>query len=239
MDARLRALGCPDTLLRRVPLAVDPNAFRRDGPRTRDSGPVRLLTVARLTEKKGIEYTLRALVHVADEYPDVVYDVIGDGPLREPLEALRDALGLAARVRFLGARTGEFVRERLAAADLFVLPSVTASDGDEEGTPTVLLEAACCELPVIATRHAGIPELVLDGESGLLVPERDDLALGACLRELLRSPHRWKAMGAAGRRHVERTHAIAAVTGQLEAIYEDVRGDAGSDARRPAPIVSP
>lgn len=227
MDAQLRALGCPDRLLRRVPLAVDAAAFHLSGRRSRGlDEPVRLLTVARLTEKKGVEYALRALALLGDEFPAVRYDVVGDGPLLPELQALAAALGLAGRVRFLGARTGDGVREALRAADLFVLPSVTAADGDQEGTPTVLLEAAFCELPVLSTRHAGIPELVRDGESGYLVPERDAEALAGrlrdLLRDLLRAPERWAAMGDAGRRHVEGGHTTAAVAARLEAVYREV-----------------
>jgi colanic acid/amylovoran biosynthesis glycosyltransferase len=225
MDGRLRALGCRAALLRRVPLAVDPDEFRAPArPRPTAGGAVRLLTVARLTEKKGIAYALRALAAVAGAHPAVRYDVVGDGPLRGELEVLAGQLGVGDRVRFLGARDGAYVRDAMRAADLFVLPSVTAADGDEEGTPTVLLEAASCGLPVLATRHAGIPELVLEGRSALLVPERDAGALAHALRRLLDAPERWAAMSEAGREHVRRTHAVPLVAARLEALYDEVVG---------------
>ncbi len=232
MDGRLRALGCPAGLLRRVPLAADPAAY---GPlprrRARPGAPARLLTVARLTEKKGVEYALRALALVRDEFPALRYAVVGDGPLRGELAALAAALGLRGRVRLLGARPDGCVRAALGRADLFLLASVTAADGDEEGTPTAVIEAALAGLPVLATRHAGIPELVRDGASGLLVPERDPGALADGLRRLLRAPDRWAAMGAAGRRHVEGEHATAAVAERLERLYEELRASTPAASR--------
>jgi len=225
MDASLRALGCPAALLHRVPLAVDAAAFQPGARRPMHAGEsVRILTVARLTEKKGIEFALRALALVHDEFPAVHYDVIGEGPLHDELETLTGTLGLGASVRFLGARTGEYVRAAFGEADLFLLPSVTAASGDQEGTPTAVLEAAFCGLPVLSTTHAGIPELVRDGESGLLVPERDPEALADALRRLLGAPARWATMGDAGRRHAERNHTISAVAARLEQLYAEVRG---------------
>src|SRR5688572_2665113 len=225
MDARLQELGCPSGLIRRIPLSVDlavtaPLAEPRDG----DGSQVRLLTVARLTEKKGIEYALRAIALIAHDFPEVRYDVIGDGPLREELTALTASLGVGDRVRLLGPRTEGEVQAAMRGAHLFVLPSVTATNGDEEGTPTALLEAAFARLPVVATRHAGIPEIVRDGESGILVAERDALALADALRELLRSRERWQAMGDAGRQLVERSHTVPRVAGRLDAMYRELVG---------------
>jgi colanic acid/amylovoran biosynthesis glycosyltransferase len=116
------------------------------------------------------------------------------------------------------------VQAAMRDAHLFVLPSVTASDGDEEGTPTVLLEAAFARLPVVATRHAGIPEIVRDGETGILVAERDAVALADAIRELLRSRERWQAMGDAGRRLVERSHTVPRVVERLDAMYRELVG---------------
>jgi colanic acid/amylovoran biosynthesis glycosyltransferase len=237
MDARLRALGCPASLLRRVPLSVDPNASEEPRPE-RDPGRVRLLTVARLVEKKGIEHALRAVALVKDELPTLRYDVIGEGPLRPTLEALASTLGISERVRFLGARTEGEVRGAMREANLFLLPSVTASDGDEEGTPTVLLEAAWARLPVVSTRHAGIPEIVRDGETGVLVAERDAEALASALRALVLAPDRWDVLGDAGRERVASAHTIPIVAERLEGIYEELlspstrRRRAGAGARR-------
>jgi colanic acid/amylovoran biosynthesis glycosyltransferase len=250
MDDRLRALGCPPEKIRRVPLPVDPSAAapspaasamprldamarnhhetapaRIDDPRTE----IRLLTVARLVEKKGIGIALRALAGMRDELPNARYDVIGEGPLRAELEALASSLGIADRVRFAGALSNERVQQAMRDADVFVLPSMTATNGDEEGTPTVLLEAGCAQLPVLATRHAGIPEVVADGRSAVLVAEGDPAALAAGLRAILAARSRWPAMGEAGRRLViERGHLTTDVAARLEALYLGIRLEQGT-----------
>ena len=224
MDARLHALGCAPEHIRRVPLSVEPSsADESPGRAARDNGTVRLLTVARLVEKKGHAHALRAIARVRDEMPGLRYDVIGDGPLRADLEALAARLGITDRVHFHHAATSDSVRRAMDDADLFVLPSVTASSGDEEGTPTVLLEAAYRGLPVLATRHAGIPEVVADGESGVLVAEGDDAALAEGLRVMVRSRERWPAMGEAGRRLViDRGHLMGDVAARLETLYGEL-----------------
>jgi colanic acid/amylovoran biosynthesis glycosyltransferase len=248
MDDRLRALGCPPEKLRRVPLPVDATAAedamqagspgtgaiprlaalaRHDTvePALARTDSVRLLTVARLVEKKGIAIALRALASLR-ESPAIRYDVIGDGPQRAELEALAASLGIADRVRFTGAVSNERVMQEMRDADLFVLPSVTAPNGDEEGTPTVLLEASYAGMPVLATRHAGIPEIVADGVSGVLVAEGDPAALADGLRAMLAARERWPAMGEAGRRLVvERGHLTADVAARLEVLYLELLGE--------------
>jgi colanic acid/amylovoran biosynthesis glycosyltransferase len=107
-------------------------------------------------------------------------------------------------------------------SDLFLLPSVRASDGDEEGTPTVLMEAMACGLPVLSTVHSGIPELVEDGVSGWLVPERDVAALADRIQWMLDHPDRWAAMGRAGRAKVEREFNIDTLNDRLVELYRGV-----------------
>ena len=222
MDERLRALGCAPERIRRVPLSVEPSGEDEPAHRGLREG-VRLLTVGRLVEKKGHAHALRAIALVRDEMPGLRYDVMGDGPLRADLEALAATLGIADRVHFHHAAASDSVGRAMDDADLFVLPSVTASDGDEEGTPTVLLEAAYRRLPVLATRHAGIPEVVDDGESGMLVAEGDDDALAEGLRAMVRARERWPAMGEAGRRLViDRGHLMGDVAARLETLYAEL-----------------
>ena len=112
------------------------------------------------------------------------------------------------------------VRAGLEDADVLVAPSVTAADGDEEGIPNVLKEAMASGLPVVATRHAGIPELVEDGVSGLLVPERDEAALADALERLARAPAGWAAMGRAGREKIEKEYDIDRLNDRLAGLLE-------------------
>ena len=223
MAARLEAMGCPADRLEIVGLGVDTTAFAfRERTARGDGGPVRLLTVARLVEKKGIEYALEAIAKVAAHHPHLRYDVIGDGPRRQALEDRANRLGLGDRVFFHGARTEAGVRQAMEDADLFILPSVTAADGDEEGTPTVLLEASSVGLPVLSTRHSGIPEVVLDGLTGYLAPEGDPVTLAENLGRLLDDPLSWGSLGRAGRRHVVRHYDQAVLSERLEAVYRKI-----------------
>jgi len=220
MLARLRELGAPPDLLHLVPLSVDPNVFRPVG--VDDAGahpPPRLLTVGRLIEKKGVAFAIEAIDLLREMWPEIRYRIVGDGPLRGDLERLTDALGLRRNVQFLGALDELSVAEEMAASDIFLLPSITASDGEEEGTPTVLIEAASTGLPVVATFHAGIPDIVEDGKTGMLVPERDVEALASAITLLLADRDRSRAMGAQGRKMVLNRFDTRLVAARLEEIY--------------------
>lgn len=227
MHQRLQELGCPADLLEihRIGVNVEDFPLRLQEDRPPDD-KFRLLTVARLVEKKGISYALLAVAEVVDLVTDdgdqpLVYEIIGDGPLRSELEALVDQLGLGGVVRFRGFASEAEVRKAMGRADLFVLPSVTAADGDEEGTPTVLMEAAASGLPVLSTQHSGIPEVVLDGDTGLLVAERSSRELADALQRLLAEPELCVAMGRAGRERIRRQYDSRTQNARLEQMYRN------------------
>ncbi len=171
-----------------------------------------LLFVGRLAPVKGLPILLRALEPLKAEYPQIHLTVIGDGPGRKTLESHAEAAGLAENVSFVGYKSQSEVAEALAASDLFVLPSFA------EGVPVVLMEAMAARRPVVTTHIAGIPELVTDGASGLLVPPGNSHALSAAIGKILANPARATAMGIAGRAMVEKAFDIkkeAARLGQL------------------------
>jgi colanic acid/amylovoran biosynthesis glycosyltransferase len=217
---RLVALGAPAerVIVHRTGIDLRRWPFRERRPA--EQGPLRLVSVGRLVEKKGIAHVLRAVRILKDRGVAAEYRVFGDGPLRDRLVALAGELGIADRVRFEGRRNQEAVREGLDQSDVLVAPSVTAADGDEEGIPNVLKEAMASGMPVVATRHAGIPELVDDGVSGWLVAERNDAALAEALTRLAATPERWPAMGRAGRTKVEREYDIHRLNDRLVAMLE-------------------
>ncbi len=134
---------------------------------------------------KGTRYLLRAFATVARRHDDVQLVIIGDGPLKRSLQALAASTGLRERVEFLGARPHAEVLALMRKAAMLVLPGVRTASGREEGLGMVLLEAAATGLPVIASRVGGMPECVLDGRTGFLVPERDAAALAERMGELL------------------------------------------------------
>lgn len=217
---RLERLGAPAERIVVHRTGIDLARWPFRERRQARPGPLRVVSVGRLIEKKGIAQVLRALRLLADRGVEAEYRVFGDGPLRQPLAGLAAEAGLSAQVRFEGRCGQEKVREGLDRADVLVAASVTAADGDEEGIPNVLKEAMASGLPVVATRHAGIPELVEDGVSGWLVPERDEPALAEALGRLAAEPGRWPAMGRAGRAKVEREYDIHRLNDRLAALLE-------------------
>jgi colanic acid/amylovoran biosynthesis glycosyltransferase len=223
MRARLIALGCPEQKVSVHHLGVRCDKIAFCPPELETGSPVRLVSAARLVEKKGLEYAIRAVAHLRDEKFEVRFDVFGDGPLRGSLESLINELELREQVKLHGRATQPEVVRGIQRSHIFVLPSVTASDGDEEGTPTAIIEAMASGLPVVSTRHSGIPEQIEDGVSGLLVAERDALGLASALKELLQEPARWSAMGSAGRRRAEQTFDSRALASDLLSLYRHCR----------------
>ncbi|URI09508.1 glycosyltransferase [Aquincola tertiaricarbonis] len=215
--AALRA-GFPESKSVVHYIGIDPTKFQLS---TVDGPPI-VLHVARLVEKKGTQYLLEAFADVKKKFDDALLVIIGDGPLRQRLEQIAEAAGILGSVKFLGVQPHSAVRQWMARATVFTLPSVTATNGDAEGLGMVLLEAAACGVPVVATKHGGIPEAVIDGESGYLVGERDSSALAEALKLVLSSESRRHAMGAAGRRLVEERFNVHLQSEKLEAIYQSV-----------------
>jgi colanic acid/amylovoran biosynthesis glycosyltransferase len=171
---------------------------------------LRLLFVGRLVEKKGIFDLLEAI----SDLPGVRCDVLGTGPLEAEARA-----AAGPGVHFHGAVPPREIPTAMAAADLLVAPSKVASSGDKEGMPTVIREAMASGLPVLATRHAGIPEMVEDGREGLLVAEGDPAALARAIRAAADSPERRAAWAAAAREKVEREFDAVTQAARLEALY--------------------
>jgi colanic acid/amylovoran biosynthesis glycosyltransferase len=142
--------------------------------------------------------------------------------LRQRIEKKIRALNLGDEVEMLGWINQSEIQNEFDRADLFLLPSVTSNSGDQEGTPTALLEAQACGVPVVSTLHAGIPEIVLDGVTGFLVEEGNVNSLVLGLEKLLGMPDRWEEMGKEGRKHVLEVHSIPVMTRRLEKLYNSV-----------------
>ena len=174
---------------------------RRDG--SDPSNPVRILTVGRLVEKKGFDDLLAALASVS---PTLAWtlDVVGGGALDARLRQQAAALGIGERVRWHGSLPHDRVVERFAAADLFVLASRIAADGDRDGLPNVLMEAQLLGAACVATRVSGTPELIEHEVNGLLVPPRGPAALAGALERAIVDPSLRGRLAEAGRRVVTR-----------------------------------
>ena len=218
---RLIALGAPAERTVVHHMGVDCAGLPFAPRRAPDGGPVRLLSVARLVEKKGLEYAIRAVAAATALGQHLEYRIVGDGPLHGELRALIDGLGVSGVVSLEGPLAREDVRREMDAAHIFVAPSVTAANGDMEGIPVAIMEAMALGLPVVSTRHSGIPELVRHGHSGLLVEERDAEGLTRALMELVADPESWLRLGSAARESVERDFSIERLDDRLLALLRD------------------
>jgi colanic acid/amylovoran biosynthesis glycosyltransferase len=187
---RLLSLGASAEKIRVLRTGIDLKLFAFE-PRTH-AARLRLVSVGRLVEKKGIEDALHMVVKLKELGIEVAYDVIGDGPLRPVLEQQTRKLGIGDRTRFLGAQDQTQLPALLATAHVLLTPSVTAPSGDQEGIPNVLKEAMAIGLPVVSTWHAGIPELVEHGKTGFLAREHDPDGLAAAVRTLYEHPETWQ-----------------------------------------------
>ena len=168
----------------------------------------RIVSVGRLVAFKGFGDLIDACAELARRRIDFVCDIIGDGPLRETLQAKVEQLDLASRLNLLGSLSQDAVLEKLHAADIFALASTTDAQGATDVFPTVILEAMASARPVVSTRLAGIPELVIDGATGLLAPPGDSKALAHALEQLLADPELRLRFGHAGRARVEQHFRI-------------------------------
>ncbi len=211
---------------------VDTRAIRpRRGPTAFEEGrgPFAVVWVGTLYEVKGQRYLLEACRALVDGGLDVACRLVGDGRDRAALEELAASLGLADRVRFLGALERREVLAAVAAADVLVAPSVPTADGRRVGIPVALMEAMASGVPVVASRLSGSPELVRDGETGLLVEPRDAAGLAAAIGRLHAEPDLRARLARAGRRIVEDEFDLEKSGARLAELY---RAAAASEAPR-------
>ncbi|TKX61416.1 glycosyltransferase [Halorubrum sp. GN12_10-3_MGM] len=219
MKEKLVNSGAPEQKVVINPLSANLQNFEFSP--THKSSPLKIATVARFTEKKGLRYAIRAISKVIDQV-DVEYKIAGDGDQRDEIEDLITSEGISDSVNLLGWADQSEIDELLTESHLFLLPSHTARDGDREGTPTVLLEAQASGLPIISTYHAGIPEIVEDRRRGYLCPVMDVDSIAEAILELWDRSDEWETMSERGRSYVEETHSREAQTERLERIYQEV-----------------
>jgi glycosyltransferase involved in cell wall biosynthesis len=170
MARKLVELGAPKSKVCYLPYGVDCERFSGAVPAM---NPPRFVAVGRFVEKKAPHMTLMAFATALATFPEAKLTMIGDGPLMGVCKDLAGSLKLHKSVQFLGAQSHDVVRQQMRSARAFVQHSVVSSDGDCEGTPVAIVEASSMGLPVVATRHAGIPDVVIEGRTGLLADERD------------------------------------------------------------------
>jgi glycosyltransferase involved in cell wall biosynthesis len=199
MQRKLVSLGASVEKVHYNPCGIDCEEFEAG-----DAGeqPPIFLAVGRFVEKKAPQLTLKAFAAVQRECAEARLRMIGDGPLLDECRRLAHELGIEQAVTFLGAQPHDVVRAEMRRARCFVQHSVEAPNGDSEGTPVGILEAGASALPVVATRHAGIPDVVVEGHTGFLVDERDTKAMASHMSHLAREPQLAKRLGQAARLHI-------------------------------------
>jgi glycosyltransferase involved in cell wall biosynthesis len=217
--------GTEPSKVRVVYLGVDTALFCPQAPNGKPPGPVRLLAVGNLIEKKGHAVLVRACRLLLDQGYRFHCAIIGEGEQHDAIQQEVARLGLTGHVELLGGRTHDEVRRQLQQSQVFVLPCVDARNQNEDldGIPVALMEAMAQGVPVVSTTISGIPELIEDGVSGLLVPEKDEARLAGALGQLIRDKDLRAALGSGGRRRIEDRFDLAANVKRLAGLYREIR----------------
>jgi len=219
MEQQLYRLGAPKEKIYYNPSGVDISLFQDADP---SKAPPNFIAVGRFTEKKAPNLTLLAFKRVLEAIPEARLVMIGDGPLLETCKQLSISEGIGHAVEFLGARAHFEVAEKMRAARAFVQHSVRAENGDSEGTPNSVLEAGASGLPVVATRHAGIKDAVIDGKTGLLVDEGDVEGMAERMIMLAQDPLLAQKMGTEARKRICSEYSMEKSIGKLWEIIQNV-----------------
>ncbi len=212
-------LGCDEKKIeiQRTGIPLDKFPFRER--RFPQDGKWRFAQAGRLIEKKGLPVTLRAFAVFLRQYPNANLTIAGEGPLLGHLQELSRELNIDGHVSFTGFISQEQLREIYYTSHVFLHPSQTGRDGNQEGIPNSILEAMASGLPVLATRHGGIPEAIEDRVSGLLVPEGDHEKLTAALLDAAKNPEFLSRIARNGAETVRRNFDLRAQARRLEEIY--------------------
>lgn len=218
MKRQLRRYGCPKHKIKIMYSGINVKKFRYI-KRHATTEKVTIVSVGRLHKKKGFRYLIRAFKKVHAKAPSSRLIIVGNGVERKNLKRLISKLKLKKSVRLKGFVPHKRLVRLLKKADIFCLPSVTTKDGNHEGIPNAIKEAMATGLPIVATRHGGIPELVKNGREGFLVPEKNVRRLAKKLKHLVKNPSSRLKMGRRGRKKVAKRFNSRKQVRRLESIY--------------------
>ena len=226
MSSTLQSLGAPAALVLISPSGADAALFRGASPET---APPMFLAVGRFVPKKGPLLTIAAFERLLSQLPESLASacrlvMVGDGPMLEAAKGLVRQQSLTTQVRFAGVLPPTEIAALMRQVRGFVQHSLVAPDGDSEGSPVAVMEAQLSGLPVVATRHAGIPEVVMDGSTGILVEEGDVQAMANAMAQLVRNPQLAARLGSAGHERMSLNftveHHLAAVSALLHRVAQ-------------------
>lgn len=220
MRERLLEMGDNTPPVRVIPMGVD--LEERFSPSPKPRREKSLLFVGRMVEKKGLEYLIKALPRILAEDPEVTLTVVGSGPEEAAVRNLCETLGVTPQVRFLGALPNSEMAALYQSSEVLVFPSVVAKDGDQEGFGLVMVEAMGCECAVIATDLPAIRDIIVDGITGSMVPEKDPAALADKILMLLINPGLRSSLGRDGRNFVKDRYDWRSIAAQYGAFFEEL-----------------
>lgn len=220
-------LGCEDKKVKVQHLGVDVDRYPKKVNYNLDSDDISVLQVSSPREKKGIKYSLLAIAEVIKLFPNIKYKLIGGftgkNLIEEEIHSLIKKLDISKNVILLGSKTHNEVVQEMFEADIFLHPSVTASDGDNEGgAPVGISEASAIGLPIVSTFHCDIPEVVIDGKTGLLSKEKDEEAIANNIVKLIEDPLLRKRLGETGIKHITENYNLKKQLVKLEGIYNEI-----------------
>lgn len=217
MKGNLAGLGFDSSWISTIKLAVDTNSIKFVH---RKQARPKLMMVGRCVEKKGFIYGLEAIKKIKKMIPDITLDVYGDGTELSLLKEFTRKNDLQKQVTFHGFTPNNKVFEALYNHDILMVPSVQAKDGDREGMPQTTVEGMATGIPVIAADHAGLPELVKNEETGILVPERNPDAITKAICKLVNHPELVQTLSTTGRKKIETDHNVNKQVEQTENLYK-------------------
>jgi colanic acid/amylovoran biosynthesis glycosyltransferase len=222
MKRKLVKWGCPSHKIKIMYSGIDLKKFKYKPRELKTGDNITIISVGRLHKKKGFRYLVKAFKKVHDRYPSTKLVIVGDGDEKRSIKRLIRKLRLKKHVKLKGLVAHHRLARMLRKADIFCLPSVTTKDGNQEGIPNAIKEAMAMGLPIVSTRHGGIPELVGDGREGLLVPEKKSNRLAKKINYLIENPSLRQKMGKRGRKKVRRRFNSAKQVKKLESIYRSL-----------------
>jgi len=208
----------PLTNLHVLPYGVDTEKFKPGIKKSNHA--IQLISVGRFTAKKAPIMSIKAFQILLERFPTAYFTMIGDGELWEDAKKYVEENGLEAQVEFMGQQTPDLILAKLQEADIFIQHSIKTPSGDSEGTPNSILEASACGLPIVSTLHAGIPEAVIQGETGILVQESDFKAMGEALILLAEDPEKRFKMGKSARNHMLKNYEIKTQAEKLRGLLQ-------------------
>jgi colanic acid/amylovoran biosynthesis glycosyltransferase len=230
MRKTLLELGCPDSKVRVQHLGIDCKKIPFIPRKLDDHQKIKILIAGTFREKKGITYALEAFAKLTSTYKNIEVTLIGDAGrsqrevnYKKEIANIIDTRNIADKVNCLGFLPYPAFIEEAKNNHIFLSPSIHPSDGETEGgAPVALIEMSAYGMPIVSTFHCDIPEVVIDGKTGFLVPEKDINGLAERLEHLINHLELWESMGRAGRKHIEEEFNIVTQTTKLEAFYDSL-----------------